>query len=309
MAKPNSILGRRHAVDELDFADLVRMISNFPYRMVAFDMDDTMLGPDKKISPANRKAVRTFRELGLLLVPCSGRFYYHIRPYHRSLRLQGPIVSSDGAVVSVPGGKLLQEIFLRQEVAHYLRRTACDLEVSALTHAREGVFAIRRSFWSQDADRHRELGRRFQFAEVDDLRGLRTYKVACFGEPAALDELTKRVNAHCSGCTQVSRHGPSVLEFTAFGVDKVTGLTAAAHAYNIDMSEIIAFGDGTNDATMLKAVGLGVAMHHGRDAAKEAADMVAPKSSPETNLAAAAFSILKFSAAHGCTGNTSIVAS
>jgi Cof subfamily protein (haloacid dehalogenase superfamily) len=280
-------------------ADLIRVIKTMPFLMAAFDMDDTMLGPNKRISRANRAAVRALRGLGLLMVPCTGRVYQHTVPYHRSLRLEGPIVASDGALVRVPGGKIIQEICLCPEIAATLREAAKKYNVTALTHARDGIFGTRQAFWNRDVDRHRlELGSYFRYAQPEDVTDLASYKVSCFADSDALDLFAERVRSCCAQRVQVSRHGPNTLEFTAFGVDKVSGLIAVAREYNFDLSQIMAFGDGVNDATMLKTVGLGVAMNHGRDAAKEAADLVAPKTSPETNLAAGVLAVLKIIAAH-----------
>jgi Cof subfamily protein (haloacid dehalogenase superfamily) len=281
------------------FAELTRMIETMPFLMAAFDMDDTMLGPDKRISYANRAAVRAFRRLGLLLVPCTGRVYQQTEPYHRSLRLKGPIVASDGALVRVPGGKIIQETFLCSEVAATIRAAAKKHNVTALTHGRDGIFATRQAFWNVDVDRHRlELGSYFRYTQPDEVAALPSFKVSCFADSAVLDDFVERLRNCCAKQVQVSRHGPNTLEFTALGVDKVFGLNAVAREYNFDWSQIMAYGDGTNDATMLRKAGLGVAMNHGRDAAKEAADLVAPKTSPETNLAAGVLAVLKIVAAH-----------
>jgi Cof subfamily protein (haloacid dehalogenase superfamily) len=280
-------------------AELVRLIETVPFLMAAFDMDDTMLGPEKRISRANRAAVRALRQLGLLLVPCTGRVYQQTEPYHRSLRLKGPIVASDGALVRVPGGKIIQEICLCPDIAATLREVAKEYNITALTHARDGIFATRQAFWNKDVDRHRrELGSCFRYIQPTEVSELPSYKVSCFADSEALDLFTERVLMCCAKQVQVSRHGPHTLEFTASGVDKVSGLIAVAREYNFDLSQIMAFGDGVNDATMLKIVGLGVAMNHGRDAAKEAADLVAPKTSPETNLAAGVMAVLKIIAAY-----------
>jgi Cof subfamily protein (haloacid dehalogenase superfamily) len=287
------------AMNNNELAELIRLIDSMPFLMASFDMDDTMLGPKKRISCANRAAVRALRQLGLLLVPCTGRIYQHTLTYYQSLRLQGPIVASDGALVRIPGGKIIQEIFLCTETAATLRAAAKAHKISTLTHARAGIFANRQDFWDKDADRHRlELGSCFRFVQPEELTQLPSYKVVCSAEPEALDSFAGLVKGCCAKRVQFSRQGPTLLEFTASGVDKVSGLIAVAREYNIDLSQIMAFGDGVNDATTLKAVGLGVAMNHGRDAAKEAADLVAPKTSPETNFAAGVTAVLKIIAAY-----------
>ena len=152
------------------FAEVVRVIDSMPFLMAASDWDDTMLGPEKRISRPNRAAVRALRQLGLLVVPCTGRVYQHTLPYHQSLRLKGPIVASDGALVRIPGGKIIQEIFLCPEIAASLRESAKKHNITALTHTRDGIFATRGALWNKDADRHRlELGSYFHYCRPEDL--------------------------------------------------------------------------------------------------------------------------------------------
>ena len=83
-----------------------------------------------------------------------------------------------------------------------------------------------------------------------------------------------------------------MLEVTAIGVDKVFGLKAVAEFYEISLSQILAFDDGVNGATMLKAVGFGVAMNHAAPVTQKAADMVACKTAAGVNLAAAIEGVL-----------------
>jgi HAD superfamily hydrolase (TIGR01484 family) len=202
-------------------------------------------------------------------------------------------------LVRVPGGKIIQEIFLCSDIAATIRAAAKEYNITALTHSRDGIFATRQAFWNRDVDRHRlELGSYFRYTQPEELIALPSYKVSCFGDSEALDLFVERVRNCCAKLVQTSRHGANTLEFTASGVDKVSGLIAVAHEYNFDLSQLMAFGDGVNDATALKAVGLGVAMNHGRDAAKEAADLVAPKTSPETNFAAGVLAVLQIIAAY-----------
>ncbi len=275
-----------------------------PYRLAAVDLDQTLLSPRMKISRPNRAAVRSLVRLGMIVVPCTGRIYHQTEPYHRSLRLQGPIISSDGAHVSIPGGPTIQEIFLDLQTAAIIRTLAKKFDVSAATHTREGVFATRQSFWNTAADRHRlNLGSAFRYAQPEELTNTPSYKVTCIADERTLNAFGDAVTKACGVNVYASRHGSELLELTAGLVDKTTGLLAVARHYSIDMSEIIAFGDGVNDATMLKMVGLGLAMNHGCIAAKTAADLVSPITDPATNFAAAVSSLLKIFAAYNRTAN------
>lgn len=70
------------------------------------------------------------------------------------------------------------------------------------------------------------------------------------------------------------------------GNDKAHGIDVVAQHYGIDLSEVMAFGDGGNDLTMLRHVGYGIAMGNAREAVKEAARFVT-KSVDENGIAEA----------------------
>lgn len=71
-----------------------------------------------------------------------------------------------------------------------------------------------------------------------------------------------------------SRWYPSFADINVAGVSKATGLSAFAKHYGIDVSEIMAFGDGGNDISMLKAAGIGIAMGGASETVKASADFV-----------------------------------
>ena len=75
---------------------------------------------------------------------------------------------------------------------------------------------------------------------------------------------------------------------TLLDVESLAGRGAPAEkvAWGAD-PDVIAFGDGNNDVPLLRWAGLGVAMRHGRPAARAAADFVAPEGDPEAGLARA----------------------
>jgi hypothetical protein len=89
------------------------------------------------------------------------------------------------------------------------------------------------------------------------------------------------------------------LEFASTGATKAAGVAAIAARYGIEQAEVLAFGDGNNDAALLAWAGLGVAMSHGRPAALAVAKMVAPAGDPESGLARAVEAVL---AAHAFDG-------
>ena len=70
--------------------------TDFPYRLAAVDIDDTLVGPDKRVGAANRAAVQQLRGCGCRVVLASGRRHANMLPFHRELGLDDYVVSCQG---------------------------------------------------------------------------------------------------------------------------------------------------------------------------------------------------------------------
>jgi HAD superfamily hydrolase (TIGR01484 family) len=77
-------------------------------RIAAIDLDGTLLDEQKQISPENAQAVASLIAHGFTIVLTTGRVYQHTLPYYRQLGLTGPVVTSDGASVRIPGRKTIR---------------------------------------------------------------------------------------------------------------------------------------------------------------------------------------------------------
>jgi hypothetical protein len=157
----------------------------------------------------------------------------------------------------------------------------------ALLHYRpSGVYVETSTRWTDyDQTRNAEPHRR-----VADLLApvpSDVAKVIWLGDAAAVDGTLAQVHARYDGRLTVTRTDPPYLEFNAPAVNKATALAAVAELLGAAQSEIVAFGDGNNDAAMLAWAGMGVAMPHARASAKAAANRVGPDGDPETALARA----------------------
>ena len=70
-----------------------------PFRLAAIDIDGTLLGPDSQLSSANAAAVVRLQESGIRVILASGRRHENMLRFHHLLRLEGPLVSCQGALV------------------------------------------------------------------------------------------------------------------------------------------------------------------------------------------------------------------
>src|SRR4051812_20566010 len=126
------------------------MTQPFPFKLAAIDIDDTLVGHDKRVSPANAVAVRHLLSLGCRVALASGRRHDNMLAYHRELGLDASLVSCRGGVVKCPG---------RGGVTHGALRPSGDAAeltggglaggLWGMYGSQEGVFARQRSRWTE----------------------------------------------------------------------------------------------------------------------------------------------------------------
>ena len=263
------------------------------FALAAIDIDDTLVGPDGVISAANAAAVARLLAEGTRVVLASGRSHANMLPFHRALGLPpGPIISAQGAVVqdSETGAVRFAHAMRPTDVADVTR----DGRASgfAVQHYRAtGVYVEMSTEWTEyDQTRNSEPHR-----HVPDLLATGEHgavpddvaKIIWLGDPDPINAMLASVHARYDAQLTVTRTDPPYLEFSAQNVNKATALAEVAAELGVPQSQVLAFGDGNNDAAMLAWAGLGVAMPHARTSARAAADQVGPDGDPETALARA----------------------
>jgi Cof subfamily protein (haloacid dehalogenase superfamily) len=258
-----------------------------PFKAAAHDLDNTLLhGSD--ISRENVLAVKHLSDLGLINLIATGRNYHHALKYYRALGMTGPLVTSDGACVSIPGGAIIQERKLPLEISRAILRLSQDSQVSCLCFFRHGIYVTSKFDWNEGMDRHREIGSHFREVKPAAMHKTAIYKTLHFSKtPARLDDLQAKVSELYGDSVDVIRNGPNTLEVLPKGVSKVSGLKAVAEYLGLDSSQFVVFGDGNNDLGMFAWAGYSVCMHHGSPLALKSARMVAPETAIGVNFAAA----------------------
>jgi Cof subfamily protein (haloacid dehalogenase superfamily) len=261
--------------------------SGFPYGLAAIDLDDTLLGPDKRLSAANAAAVERLKATGVRVVIASGRWHENGLRFHRQLGLSGWLISSAGGVVRhAETGETIVHRTLPVDVARRATEEGTRRGVAVLQYRDEAVYVTRDDAWNREYKRL--IGN--ETTAAPDLATRFTeppLKALWLGEPARLAAWVDGVRPGYAADATVMTTLPFLLEFTPLGISKATALAAVAARCGVPRERVLAFGDGNNDEEMLRWAGCGVAMAHAADKAKAAAKLVAPPGDPETSLARA----------------------
>lgn len=250
-------------------------------RLIATDLDGTILRSDHRtVSDRTKAAFAAAREAGLAVVAISGRQPYSIGAIVADTALDGLTIGSNGSVaVDLRERSILFEELIDVDA----QRALATRMLEAFPNAR--VVSVRDGGNSYVAQ-HGYVGERDPGA--DTTRWLVTHRETFLDE--VLDAPSVKLVVRDPGATPeellaVSRElaipgvhptisGAPFLEVARSGVSKASALARVAAGLGIDASEVIAFGDNTNDVEMLTWAGTGVAMANATAPALAAADDV-----------------------------------
>jgi Cof subfamily protein (haloacid dehalogenase superfamily) len=244
------------------------------YRVLAIDLDGTLLTPQKLITPRTYQALCEAAEMGIILVIATGQTLSVLRNVCAGLPLHAPQIIENGAVIAnIESGTILHEKLLPTE---YILPTLEILQKLGLyrayhTHARVYV--------DKNTPRARNWYRPpvLPAVEVDDVASIYPHpciKVAGIGEANTLREKRRELERHFAGQLYVTQSSFDILEFLHPAVSKGNALRTIAADLGVPPGEIMAFGDNHNDIGMLRFAGFGVAMGNAHEEVKAAADHV-----------------------------------
>ena len=253
-------------------------------KLILTDLDGTLLRDDKSLSPANRAALVRAAAQGAEVVVATGRFFGGIPRELLELPFLRYFILMNGAKVY---DRREDRVLYRSEIPLAQAERVMDLleplDCTVDCYQNDVGWMERRYFDHLDYYVTDPVSRamvRSHRRPVDDLRaqvragGNTVQKMQAYFPHL---ELRPRVMAllrrEVPGVVQ-SVSLPTNLELNAAGATKGAALAALCRALGVDPLDTAAFGDGTNDVSMLAAAGVGVAMANGAPETRQAADLV-----------------------------------
>ncbi|GAB6086738.1 Cof-type HAD-IIB family hydrolase [Alkaliphilus crotonatoxidans] len=272
------------------------------YRLLATDMDGTLLKDNKTISKENLRAIHEAVDLGMELVICTGRPFGALKPYLTQIGFPCWLVTNNGAVIRDKGGRIVRQINLKQAVLKKVLAILNDAEI--YYHGADINYTYIRSYkeriklyhgfmrnhglnWPQASIKAlstiflKDSHRRININEYAN-QGVQLNSLFIYDEnPEKLMEVKKALEEIPE--IQITSSGKNNLEILDPMATKGSALSEVAKTINIDPEEIMAVGDQLNDLSMIKFAGLGIAMANAEEAVLKAADWVT-KSNEENGI-------------------------
>jgi Cof subfamily protein (haloacid dehalogenase superfamily) len=252
-------------------------------RLVALDLDGTVLDAHGQLGTGVCEAVARVRDRGIDVVLCTGRRFRTARPIAEALELTGAIVVNNGALVKdIESGHSLERNFLSPDVydeAIGLMREhgpplvyvdAYHEQLDFLTERVDEAHPFQREY----VDDYTEVCR-----IVPDLAASRpdgVIMISTMADGGALAALRARAEAALGERVRThalinKNYRGHILEFLSPDSGKWAALRQLAEKRGVEIAEVAAIGDDTNDVEMIAGAGLGIAMGNATPAAREAA--------------------------------------
>lgn len=244
-------------------------------RLVAFDVDGTLVGRDLSISEAVRSSIQRMTEAGIAGCLVTGRMYRATIPFARELALTTPLICYQGAAIIDPASdEVLAHAALANEVVRELVAIAQEDGMHLQLYRND-------EYYCEARNRFSELYASLAMTEpviVPSLREAFAYsaatKAVIVADASDAQRYGDKLRQVLDGRAYVTRSLPEFVEVLDPKADKGAALRFVAARLGIPIEQTAAIGDSWNDAPLLQAAGFGIAMGSAPPELRAVADAV-----------------------------------
>lgn len=253
------------------------------YKMIAMDMDGTLLTTDKQVSDYTKKVLQRASDMGVKLVVCTGRIFKSAKIFAKLIGTKAPIVASNGAYIrekdrdEVIYSKPLSRNEIYEIIDTSKKFNFCPQVFTSDTVFSEKLIhsAKNYSIWNESLLEKDRINIHITddiYSIIDENLGSILKVLVKSDEEEKLLSFRKDLKSY--GKFSIVSSFKNNAEVMSEGISKGNAISILADYFNISKDEVVCFGDGENDTSMIKYAGLGVAMDNAIDELKEIADYI-----------------------------------
>jgi Cof subfamily protein (haloacid dehalogenase superfamily) len=245
------------------------------YKLIAMDLDDTLLNDSGIVSERNKDAIRRAEAAGTKIIITSGRSYASTKQFIHELGLADLTISLNGAYIQDPtDDKLVADFSIEKEITGELLKAIEPYGIHVNFYNGEKVYCQEPT---EHALYYSQLNR-IEINYVDSLWELSKTKPAgkllLINNEGKLEGIRDLLREKFGDHLNLLFSKPFFLEIFDRSTSKGAALRKVAEMYGIKPEEIISVGDGENDLSMIKMAGIGAAVSNAKEAVKQAADYI-----------------------------------
>lgn len=250
-------------------------------RLIVSDLDDTLLKNDRTISPYTVSVLNRLREKGARFTFATGRMFTSARPFVRQLQLTEPVIAYNGALVCSPEGETLENYPVPYGLAKEILQFAESENIYAQTYDGDFFYCQK---WGPESDiyyRQTALPPAETGIPLSQFLSGPATKVVLITDVPRVQRLLPVLRERYRGVLQFTTSKPNYLEALSPQAGKGEALAVVMRRLGLQKNEVLAFGDGQNDVSLLQTAGIGMAVRNAHPDAKAAARYVCPSNEEE----------------------------
>lgn len=245
------------------------------YKLVAVDLDDTLLTDNLIVSDRNRYAIKKAQEKGIIFTIATGRVTKSAVRVARDVGINVPIITFQGATIYDHSKEesVFENYLEIQEIKKILEYSENN-NVHCNIYDNNCIYVRKENKWS---DYYRTLSKGSDLKAIGNLTQFKlssTPKMILIDEVCNIPKIRNDIEKLNIDNINIFMSKPNFLEITCKSASKGQALANFAKLYNVNQKDIIAIGDSFNDLSMIKYAGLGVCMENGYDEIKEIANYI-----------------------------------
>ncbi|ENH96004.1 HAD superfamily hydrolase YcsE [Gracilibacillus halophilus YIM-C55.5] len=220
-------------------------------RLIALDMDGTLLTDDQQVTERTKQAIQMAREKGIEVVISTGRHYSTSAEVAKALDIHYLITVNGSEIWTMTG-----ELIARQQLDPSIIARLVELKEE---HGTWAWMSSTENVWRGEVP--------------EDIAAHQWLK---FGFDTETMEARDRLMEALADWEDIelSNSSPTNIEVNAIGVNKAAAIEVIGERIGVSMGQVMAVGDSLNDIKMIEQAGIGVAMGNAQDTVKEVADWV-----------------------------------
>ncbi len=235
------------------------------FKLVAIDLDDTLLRSDLTVSERTMRVLRQVRSRGVAVTISTGRMFSSAKPFAEQLEFDVPLITYGGALIKHAGsGEVLYNRPLEPEVARQVIRFGRERKIQVnfylLNGEEDELYAELLTPWGESYSRFSKV----PFHRVPDLEELLQrgdpLKLLLIEDEPVTNRCLQELRELLGGQAHLAKSKPRFLEVDHPEATKGRALQELAASLQVERRQVLAIGDSYNDIEMLEFAGLGVAV-------------------------------------------------
>ena len=255
-------------------------------KLFAFDIDGTLLDNNSKVTYESREALKKLDDAGIKVVLASGRVFPSIKYNQKLLGITGPIVATNGSLISLDGREVYKSYYIEDNILKKLYEFCLEYKMDFHFYDEDNYYTNRLNL---DRIKHLKIDNDFGMNYQVDLiikndpvsylinQGKKAIKFQISGideKEISKEKIIDLLEKDFGEDLYITASGDSLLEIGNKNATKWTSIEEICDKLGIYTNEVAAIGDAYNDIPMVKGAGLGFAMGNAKDKLKEVADVI-----------------------------------